>query len=73
MTLKIGKSDAEPSTEVMTSSENSKEKKEKESAKLQMDQLHRLIAKDVTRLYNEKPCKDMDTVLTYDINNWLIQ
>ena len=38
-----------------------------------MDQLHRLIAKDVTRPYNEKPCKDMDTVLTYDINNWLSQ
>ena len=73
MTLKIGKSDAESSIEVMTSSENSKEKKEKESAKSQMDQLHRLIAKDVTRLHNEKPCKDMDTVLTYDINNWLIQ
>ena len=67
----IGTSDAEPSTEVITSSEDSKEEKEKESAKSQMDQLHRLIAKDVTRLHNEKPCKDMDTVLTYDINNWL--
>ena len=73
MTLKIGTSDAEPSTEVITSSENSKEKKEKESTKSQMDQLHRLIARDVTRLYNEKPYKDMDTVLTYDINNWLSQ
>ena len=43
----MGTSDAEPSTEVIKSSENSKEEKEKESAKSQMDQLHRFIAKDV--------------------------
>ena len=30
-----------------------------------------LVAKDVIALYTEKPCRDANTGLMYDINNWL--
>lgn len=65
----IGTSVVEPSTKVIASSEESKQEKEKEITKPRMVQFHRHIAKDIARLCNENPSKDMVTVLTNDTNN----
>ena len=32
-----------------------------------MNDINKLISKDISKLYNERPCKDAETLLSYHI------
>ena len=36
-----------------------------------MADLNQLISTDTTKLYNEKPCEDFQSLLSYNIKEWL--
>ena len=36
-----------------------------------MQDLNKILSVDVTKLYNEKPCKDSGSVLSFDVDTWI--
>ena len=53
------------------STKNLNQNSDSDLIKTYVNDINKLISKDVSKLYNEKPCKDAETLLSPNITEWI--